>query len=88
VVDPADIPLCGEFEATGACRGGDDCPLVHGDKCEVRGPRAREGRAARVQGRAGPVALGGGGRPLVARRAAFWRVERGPAGPPLQATGC
>jgi hypothetical protein len=35
-MDPADIPLCGEYEAGGACRGGDDCPLIHGDKCEVR----------------------------------------------------
>lgn len=36
LVDPSDIPLCEDYEATGACPGGDDCPLIHGDKCEVR----------------------------------------------------
>lgn len=37
VVDPADIPLCTEYEQTGGCAGGDDCPLIHGDQCEVCG---------------------------------------------------
>jgi hypothetical protein len=35
LVDPADIPLCPEFERSGGCTAGDECPLVHGDQCEV-----------------------------------------------------
>jgi hypothetical protein len=34
-VDPSDIPLCQEYEAHGACAGGDECPLIHGEQCEV-----------------------------------------------------
>jgi len=36
VVDPAEIPLCPEYERSGICSGGEDCPLIHGDLCEVR----------------------------------------------------
>ena len=35
MADPADIPLCSEFSRTGDCSKGDDCPLIHGDECEV-----------------------------------------------------
>lgn len=37
VVDPADIPLCASYARAGACPAGDDCVLIHGDLCEVRG---------------------------------------------------
>jgi hypothetical protein len=35
MADPADIPLCSDFSRTGNCMKGDDCPLIHGDECEV-----------------------------------------------------
>jgi hypothetical protein len=34
-MDPADIPLCNEYAATGTCSAGEDCLYVHGDVCEV-----------------------------------------------------
>lgn len=36
IMDPADIPLCNEYAATGACSAGEDCLYVHGEVCEVR----------------------------------------------------
>eukprot|EP00882_Tetradesmus_deserticola_P011463 GHRQ01012127.1.p4 GENE.GHRQ01012127.1~~GHRQ01012127.1.p4 ORF type:complete len:122 (+),score=54.14 GHRQ01012127.1:907-1272(+) len=35
IMDPADIPLCSEYAATGTCSAGEDCLYVHGDVCEV-----------------------------------------------------
>jgi hypothetical protein len=35
IMDPADIPLCNEYAATGTCSAGEDCLYVHGDVCEV-----------------------------------------------------
>ncbi|KAF6262683.1 hypothetical protein COO60DRAFT_1699128 [Scenedesmus sp. NREL 46B-D3] len=37
IMDPADIPLCNEYAATGTCSAGDDCLYVHGDVCEICG---------------------------------------------------
>lgn len=36
IMDPADIPLCNEYAATGMCSAGEDCVYIHGDECEVR----------------------------------------------------
>lgn len=36
IMDPADIPLCNEFAATGGCSAGEECCYIHGDQCEVR----------------------------------------------------
>ena len=35
IVDPADVGLCPDWERRGTCRREDDCPLIHGDFCEV-----------------------------------------------------
>lgn len=35
IMDPADIPLCSEYGATGQCSAGEDCLYIHGDMCEV-----------------------------------------------------
>ncbi len=37
MMDPADLPLCSQYRAAGSCSRGDDCPLIHGDLCEVSG---------------------------------------------------
>ncbi|WIA17572.1 hypothetical protein OEZ85_014399 [Tetradesmus obliquus] len=37
IMDPADIPLCNEYAATGACSAGEDCLYVHGEVCEICG---------------------------------------------------
>lgn len=37
IMDPADIPLCNEYAATGTCSAGEDCLYVHGDVCEICG---------------------------------------------------
>ncbi len=36
MMDPAELPLCSQYSAAGRCTRGDDCPLIHGDLCEVR----------------------------------------------------
>lgn len=36
IMDPAEIPLCNEFAATGGCSAGEECCYIHGDMCEVR----------------------------------------------------
>lgn len=38
--DPADLPLCSSFAASGSCPRGDDCHLIHGDLCSVCGHHA------------------------------------------------
>jgi hypothetical protein len=35
IMDPADIPLCNEFAATGGCSAGEECCYIHGDQCQV-----------------------------------------------------
>jgi hypothetical protein len=35
IMDPADIPLCNEYAATGGCSAGEECCYIHGDQCEV-----------------------------------------------------
>lgn len=35
--DPADVALCPEYERAGTCSRGEDCPLIHGDQCQVGG---------------------------------------------------
>jgi len=37
IMDPADIPLCNEYAATGDCSAGEDCCYIHGEQCEVGG---------------------------------------------------
>eukprot|EP00775_Hariotina_reticulata_P007108 gene7108-7321_t len=34
IMDPAEIPLCNEYAATGYCSAGEDCLYIHGDACE------------------------------------------------------
>ncbi|KIY96735.1 hypothetical protein MNEG_11227 [Monoraphidium neglectum] len=65
LVDPSDIPLCQEYEAHGACAGGDECPLIHGEQCEGCGryaihPYNPELIAAHTKGCGGAAAAGGG----------------------------
>jgi hypothetical protein len=35
LMDPSEIPLCSEYAASGRCRRGERCHLIHGDECEV-----------------------------------------------------
>jgi hypothetical protein len=41
IMDPADIPLCNEYAATGYCSAGEDCLYIHGDACEVSASPAK-----------------------------------------------
>lgn len=37
IMDPAEIPLCNEFAATGGCSAGEECCYIHGDVCKICG---------------------------------------------------
>ncbi|KAI8464540.1 MAG: hypothetical protein J3K34DRAFT_526124 [Monoraphidium minutum] len=84
-LDPSDIPLCTEFEAGGACRGGDECPLIHGDPCESCGlfsihpynPDLIEAHKKKCKGK------GGGGK----AEAGGGMAEAGAGGSKAEATG-
>eukprot|EP01026_Neomeris_dumetosa_P026953 TRINITY_DN21935_c0_g1_i3.p1 TRINITY_DN21935_c0_g1~~TRINITY_DN21935_c0_g1_i3.p1 ORF type:complete len:283 (+),score=61.81 TRINITY_DN21935_c0_g1_i3:109-957(+) len=33
--DPADLPLCTEYQVMGQCKRDEDCPYIHGDFCDI-----------------------------------------------------
>jgi len=72
-MDPADIPLCTEYEQTGGCRGGEDCPFIHGEQCQVRRGSLVEGRGGRGRGGGAFHGLEGMERAVVEGWSGVWR---------------